>query len=189
MNRKKVLIRLIIITLIVITITFVTIKIVTNAKQFEIPLDEEELSKEEYNEQRRKEKEDWIKNNKSESLTNTFAENNNTLVDELITPYEEMNNKLDNEANKMQEIIDRFYSEEYKKLSAEMNKNVDNMSYNELCKQEYTKKIFDLIIDIIKNKEITIEEKELLKEFLHEQYYFIEDDYYTKLKFDEVLAE
>lgn len=103
--------------------------------------------------------------------------------------YSQTDGELEEKANKMQEIINRFYREEYTQLSAELNENIDKMSYNEICKQEYTKKIFELIIDIIKNKDITVEEENILKDFLDEQYFFIKDDSSMKLKFDEVLAD
>lgn len=189
MKRKKILIGLIIFTILFVIITFAIIKISVNAEALKTPV-EDEISDIEYNEKRKKKKEEWLKNNKSDASTNLITESDTSLLgDELMNRYSQTDGELEEKANKMQEIINRFYREEYTQLSAELNENIDKMSYNEICKQEYTKKIFELIIDIIKNKDITVEEENILKDFLDEQYFFIKDDSSMKLKFDEVLAD
>ena len=57
------------------------------------------------------------------------------------------------------------------------------MSLNELYSQTYAEELFELIIDIIKNKDITNDEKAVLKEFLNDQYYFLKEGSEIKLKF------
>lgn len=187
MEKKRMLIILSTFILFLLIITLIIIKTGVMAKMFEIPV-EKEITDEEYNEQRKKEKEEWKNNHQSNNSANLVSEDNTLLENELIDKYNEVENEVNAKGNKMDEIINRFYSEEYSLLSAQMIENMDKMSYNELCEQEYTQKIFDLIIDIIKNKDITEEEKNLLKEFLYNQYYFIENDSTIKLKFDEVLS-
>lgn len=61
------------------------------------------------------------------------------------------------------------------------------MSLNELYSQTYAEELFELIIDIIKNKDITNDEKAVLKEFLNDQYYFLKEGSEIKLKFEEIL--
>lgn len=60
------------------------------------------------------------------------------------------------------------------------------MYIDELYNQPSTKRIFELIIDIIENKTITDEEKNILKEFLNLQYYVIDAET-LKLKIQKVL--
>ena len=58
---------------------------------------------------------------------------------------------------------------------------------NTLYQQPYAKELFELIIDVIKNKNISENEKNLLKEFLQSQYTLYKNDSEMKAKFDEVL--
>lgn len=56
----------------------------------------------------------------------------------------------------------------------------------ELYSQPYAEELFELIIDVIKNKDISDEEREILKELLDLQYVLIKNPT-MKTKFDEVL--
>lgn len=68
----------------------------------------------------------------------------------------------------------------------QFNENSNKMYIDELYNQPSTKRIFELIIDIIENKTITDEEKNILKEFLNLQYYVIDAET-LKLKIQKVL--
>lgn len=149
---------------------------------------EEELSREEFNKKRQREKEEWINSQMSISSTYSSSNENTTIDKELIDKYIRGENEAKEERKKIDEIIDRFYPEKNKELSNKMSKNADKMSLDELYDQEYSREFFSLIINIIKNKDITIEEKNILKEFLEQPYYDIKNPE-MKLKFEEVLSE
>ena len=86
----------------------------------------------------------------------------------------------------MEKIIKKFHEKEYMELSMQVNENANKMSANELYNQPYTERIFSLIIDVIKNKDITEEEKNILKKFLNEQSKYMENDSKIKKQIEEL---
>lgn len=179
MNKKRILV-LSIIGMLIIPITVLATRNIGIAV-------ERVVSKEEFDEQRSQEKENWINNQNSDEITYSSLNNNDSEDISLINKYTEKENEVNSNRNTMEEIINRFYADKYKEISVKIEENADKMSLSELYTQPYTEELFDLIIDIIKNKNITTAEKDILKEFLDEQSAFIKENSAMQLKFDEIL--
>lgn len=150
---------------------------------------EKVMTEEEFNEQRKQEKENWINEHKLDTSTYSTVNKNAKIDTELIDKYERGEKEANNSGKAMEEIINKFYKDEYKILSAKIAENSDNMSLNELYSQAYTEELFNIIMDIILNKDITSDEKAVLKEFLNDQYYFLKEGSEMKSKFEEILKE
>ena len=125
--------------------------------------------------------------NVSESNNSISSNSNNNGDDELINKLEESQKESDEKMYKILEIINRYYEEKCTNIINLMQENSSKMSANELYQQPYAKEFFELVIDIIKNKDISENEKNLLKEFLQSQYTLYKNDSEMKAKFDEVL--
>lgn len=151
-----------------------------------IKVQDESLSKEELDKQRQQDKLNWINSNK-ESVSAQSIDTDTSSDSTIIEKSKEAEKSSNEKGKNVDEIICRFYKADYERLSREVQKNADSMPLTELYSQPYTEELFELIIDIIKNKDITNEEKDALKEFLNMQYAFIKDGSSMKLKFDEVL--
>ena len=145
------------------------------------------IAKEEFNKQRQQEKENWINEHKSDTSTYSSINSTPQIDTELINKNEIEEKEANDSIETIEKIVNRFYEEEYKVLSAKIAENSDKMSLNELYSQTYAEELFELIIDIIKNKDITNDEKAVLKEFLNDQYYFLKEGSEIKLKFEEIL--
>ena len=193
MKNKKLLIFLIIALVIIVLIP---IAVIANKKVFNSPIgvkvvDYEEQRKK--NEERaEKEKQERIAElmsnmNVSESNNSISSNSNNNGDDELINKLEESQKESDEKMYKILEIINRYYEEKCTNIINLMQENSSKMSANELYQQPYAKEFFELVIDIIKNKDISENEKNLLKEFLQSQYTLYKNDSEMKAKFDEVL--
>lgn len=187
MSKKRIFVILIIFVILSLITIFCILHKNVFAEIFSITV-QDEITDQEYEAQRKQKKLDYINNQKTNISSTYMATEDDSLIDgELLSISVEKENTVNNKGNKIEKIINKFYSEEYNILAIEMAENADQMSLNELYKQKYTEELFDLIIDIIKNKDITIEEKSLLKEFLADQYYFLEENSSMQLKFNEVL--
>lgn len=193
MKNKKLLIFLIIALVIIILIP---VAVIANKKVFNSPIgvkvvDYEEQRKK--NEERaEKEKQERIAElmsnmNVSESNYSISANSNNNGDDELINKLEESQKESDEKMNKILEIMNRYYEEKCTNIINLMQENSSKMPGNELYQQPYAKEFFELVIDVIKNKNISENEKTLLKEFLQSQYTSYKNDSEMKAKFDEVL--
>ena len=193
MKNKKVLIILIIALVIIVLIP---IAVMANKKVFNSPIGVKVVD---YEEQRKKneeraerEKQERIAElmsnmNVSESNYSISANSDNNGDDELINKLEKSQKESDEKMNKILEIMNRYYEEKCTDIMHLMQENSSKMSANELYQQPYAKEIFELIIDVIKNKDISENEKNLLKEFLQSQYTLYKNDSEMKAKFDEVL--
>ena len=193
MKNKKVLIILIIALVIIVLIP---IAVMANKKVFNSPIgvkvvDYEEQRKK--NEERaEKEKQERIAElmsnmNVSESNYSISANSDNNGDDELINKSKESQKEYNEEMNNILEIMNRYYEEKCTNIINLMQENSSKMPGNELYQQPYAKEFFELVIDVIKNKDISENEKSLLKEFLQSQYTLYKDDSEMKAKFDEVL--
>lgn len=193
MKNKKLLIFLIIALVIIVLIP---VAVMANKKVFNSPIgvkvvDYEEQRKK--NEERaEKEKQERIAElmsnmNVSESNYSINTNSDNNEDDELINKLEESQKESDEKMNKILEIMNRYYEEKCTNIINLMQENSSKMSANELYQQPYAKELFELIIDVIKNKNISENEKNLLKEFLQSQYTLYKNDSEMKAKFDEVL--
>ena len=193
MKNKKLLIFLIIVLVIIVLIP---VAVMANKKVFNSPIgvkvvDYEEQRKK--NEERaEKEKQERIAElmsnmNVSESNYSINTNSDNNEDDELINKLEESQKESDEKMNKILEIMNRYYEEKCTNIINLMQENSSKMSANELYQQPYAKELFELIIDVIKNKNISENEKNLLKEFLQSQYTLYKNDSEMKAKFDEVL--
>lgn len=193
MKNKKVLIILIIALVIIVLIP---IAVMANKKVFNSPIGVKVVD---YEEQRKKneeraerEKQERIAElmsnmNVSESNYSISANSDNNGDDELINKLEKSQKESDEKMNKILEIMNRYYEEKCTNIINLMQKNSSKMSGNELYQQPYAKEFFELVIDVIKNKDISENEKNLLKEFLQSQYTLYKNDSEMKAKFDEVL--
>ena len=145
---------------------------------------EKVLSKQEFEAHRQAEKEgitkELIKDNDS-------SKNNNQEDDYLTKEHERLKKESDEQYNKIENIIEKFHSKEYKESKAKMIKNQSKMSGDELYQQPYTKNIINLVIDIIENKKIDSKEKETLKEFIKEQVVNYKDDVEMNEKMNKAL--
>ena len=193
MKNKKLLIFLIIALVIIVLIP---VAVMANKKVFNSPIgvkvvDYEEQRKK--NEERaEKEKQERIAElmsnmNVSESNYSISANSDNNGDDELINKSKESQKEYNEEMNKILEIMNRYYEEKCTNIINLMQENSDKMPGNELYQQPYAKEFFELVIDVIKNKDISENEKNLLKEFLQSQYTLYKNDSEMKAKFDEVL--
>lgn len=177
---KKILLIIIIACIILITIA------VFASKNIGIPV-EQVLSKEEVNREREEEKQNWIKNQESKISTFSVQEDTQEIDEEDLEKYEEVEDRVNQKGNEMDEIIKRFYPEEYDSILKSIEENENKMSLSELYSQPYSVRLFEIIIDIINNKNITEDEKNILKEFLDQQYYFINNDAEVKNEIAEIL--
>lgn len=166
MKNKTILIILITLALICIPIVIIGIK----DKRI-VP--EKVLLKQEFEAQRQAEKE---KITKELINNNDFSKNSNQEDDYLTKEHERLKKESDEQYNKIENIIEKFHSKEYKESKAKMIENQSKMSGDELYQQPYTKNIIHLVIDIIENKNIDSKEKETLKEFIKEQVVNYKDD-------------
>ena len=98
-----------------------------------------------------------------------------------------MKKESDEQYKKIENIIEKFHSKEYKESKAKMIENQSKMSGDELYQQPYTKNIINLVIDIIENKNIDSKEKETLKEFIKEQVVNYKDDVEMNEKMNKAL--
>lgn len=177
---KKILLIIIIACIILIPIA------VFASKNIGIPV-EQVLSKEEVNREREEEKQNWIKNQESKISTFSVQEDTQEIDEEDLEKYEEVEDRVNQKGNEMDEIIKRFYPEEYDSILKSIEENENKMSLSELYSQPYSVRLFEIIIDIINNKNITEDEKNILKEFLDQQYYFINNDAEVKNEIAEIL--
>lgn len=169
--------------LIIIIACIILIPIFVYASKFiGIPI-EKTISKEEVDKERKEEKENWIKNQEYMNSELPNQEIDNVTLDKYAIKETEANEL----GSKMDEIIKRFYPEEYNSILESIKDNSDKMSLNELYMQPYSLRLFEIIIDIIKNKDITENEKSILKDFLNEQYYFLNNDSEVKKEIQEIL--
>lgn len=177
---KKILLIIIIACIILIPIA------VFASKNIGIPV-EQVLSKEEVNKEREEEKQNWIKSQESKISTFSVQEDTQEIDEEDLEKYEEVEDRVNQKGNEMDEIIKRFYPEEYDSILKSIEENENKMSLSELYSQPYSVRLFEIIIDIINNKNITEDEKNILKEFLDQQYYFINNDAEVKNEIAEIL--
>lgn len=177
MKNKTILIILITLALICISIVIIGIK----DKRI-VP--EKVLSKQEFEAQRQAEKEKITK----ELINNIDSSKNSNQEDDYLTKeYERLKKESDEQYNKIENIIEKFHSKEYKESKAKMIENQSKMSGDELYQQPYTKNIIHLVIDIIENKNIDSKEKETLKEFIKEQVVNYKDDVEMNEKMNKAL--
>lgn len=179
MNKRKIILVIIIIIVIIIPLS------VFASRNFKIALDKG-ISSDELKKQLNEEKKEWIKNNEYKNDDYKYVYENNKIIDEQVEKYKEVENKINDEFLKMEKIIKKFHEKEYMELSMQVNENANKMSANELYNQPYTERIFSLIIDVIKNKDITEEEKNILKKFLNEQSKYMENDSKIKKQIEEL---
>ena len=194
MKNKKLLIFLIIALVIIILIP---VAVIANKKIFNSPIGVKVVD---YEEQRKKNEEraekakqerisELMANmNVSESNYSISANSANNEDDEVINKLKESQKESEEKMNKILEIMNRYYEEKCTNIINLMQENSDKMPGNELYQQPYAKEFFELVIDVIKNKNISENEKTLLKEFLQSQYTSYKNDSEMKAKFDEVLA-
>ena len=174
MKNKIILIILIALALICIPIVIIGIK----DKRI---LPEKVLSKQEFEAQRRVEKEEITK----ELINNNDSSKNNNQEDDYLTKeHERLKKESDEQYNKIENIIEKFHSKEYKESKAKMIENQSKMSGDELYQQPYTKNIINLVIE---NKNIDSKEKETLKEFIKEQAVNYKDDVEMNEKMNKAL--
>lgn len=184
MKSKKVILTILILLIVLLLLIPVTILATQNIG---IRV-EKVLSREELDEQRQQDKINWINNNKQNISVHSIHTDTDKTSDPVIIDKSKDAQKSANEKGEnIDEIICRFYKDDYERLSVEIQKNADSMPLTELYSQPYAEELFGLIIDIIENKNITNEEKDTLKEFLNMQYAFIKDGSSMKSKFDSVL--
>ena len=194
MKNKKLLIFLIIALVIIILIP---VAVIANKKIFNSPIGVKVVD---YEEQRKKNEERAEKAKQeriaelmanmdvSESNYSISANSANNGDDEVINKLKESQKESEEKMNKILEIMNRYYEEKCTNILNLMQENSSKMPGNELYQQPYAKELFKLIIDVIKNKDISENEKNLLKEFLQSQYTSYKNDSEMKAKFDEVLA-
>lgn len=129
---------------------------------------EKNIAKEEYNEKRQKEKENWL--NSPESNIVTYSGNERAdEIDGLVQEYIESELESQDQQNQMDQVMKRYYEKEYLSLKTLVQENSDKMSQPELYEQSYVHEFFYLVIDVVKNKPITQQEKNVLIDFLKEQ--------------------
>lgn len=184
MNKKIFLI--VFITILFLVVLLISVPKVVQSKMNNRILVEQPLSKDEFNAKRQKEKEEWTNSQKSND-TLYYSTENIQEDTQLIEEYSKTEEEELKKASKREEIMNRFYKGEYKSLSDKILENSDKMSINELYLQPYTEEFFRLIIDVMKNKDITNEEKDILKEYLIQQYDWMFNDSKIKLEIEEVL--
>ena len=184
MNKKIFLI--ILLTILFLIVLLIVVPIVVQSKMNDRILIEQPLSQEEFNTKRQQEKDEW-KNSQKYNDRLYFSTENISEDTQLIEEYNKTEEEELKEASKREEIMNRFYEEKYKSLSEKIQENSDKMSINELYSQPYTEEFFRLIIDVVKNKDITNEEKDLLKEFLVQQYDWMFENSKIKTEIEEVL--
>ena len=177
MKNKTILIIFIALALICIPIVIIGIK-------YKRIVPEKVLSKQEFEAQRQAEKE---KITKELIKDNDSSKNNNQEDDYLTKEHERLKKESDEQYNKIENIIEKFHSKEYKESKAKMIENQSKMSGDELYQQPYTKNIINLVIDIIENKNIYSKEKETLKEFIKEQVVNYKDDVEMNEKMNKAL--
>lgn len=178
MNKKVIIILLILLVLIVMLVPM----IVWARANLGIPI-EKAVSKEEFENVREQEKIDWMNNQQKKN--NIYSEKKNETIDQsMINTINE--EEVYSEGKKIDEILCRFYKDKYTSLTAKIEENQNEMPLIELYSQPYAEELFELIIDVIKNKDISDEEREILKELLDLQYVLIKNPT-MKTKFDEVL--
>lgn len=184
MKNKKILILLLIIFIIISIILPITVSAI-KAGRVRMP---RLLSNEELEEKRKNEKMNMIELAKSEIQNyskETYNAENNEIDDELINKA----SKVSEEEKEFKNIICKYYKDDYENLIEQINNNSDKMSLSELYSQDYSKKFFNLIIDIIENKDITDKEKEILKEMLNQQHKFMKKDSDIRLKIEKILSK
>lgn len=183
MKNKKLIILLIVVLILLFSIPI----IVAGFPNFIISV-EKILTEEETRQKREEERANWLNSVRSEETqVTTYTEDEKISIDEtLLEKSKVIEKETKEERNKMDEIIKRFYKDEYEELLKQFTENANKMYIDELYNQPSTKRIFELILDVIENENITNEEKTILKEFLDLQYYVIEDNT-LKSKIENVL--
>lgn len=177
-KKRKTILIIIFLTLLVLILTSIPLIVTASRKNNSIPtLDEKTMieSSQKAKEEELAYKAKWAeehKSNSNEYIVNTYS----TETDEVL----ENARKNSEEKNQKQiDIIKRYYSEEYEKLSKEINEYYENSFVIDLGESpllEQEKELYDLVLKILENEKLSDEDTSLLKEYIAGKMYNIQKD-------------
>lgn len=196
MNRKIKKNILLIVCLLILILAIIVVPLLVNAsKEYkQIPkLDDEAIAEANQKERERElaYKENFAEEHKNNSSINISSENttNNSSYepDEVM---EEAKKQAEDKSNKQNNIIKKYYPEEYEKISKEINDYYNNTFVIDLKNSpllESEKELYNLVLKILENENLSDEENTLLKDYISGQMFNIEKDEGLKARADKIL--
>ena len=127
------------------------------------------------NERALAEKENFAKTHQANGIStqvdNSEQNNNIPLLDENLA-------KADEEEQKFIEIIKKYYPNEFEKILEESKTEQDTgiVEITSSPLKDYEKKLYDLVLKILENENLTEEESNILKQYIHNNMYNIKKD-------------
>lgn len=145
------------------------------------------LTNEEINQIILKDKKDFEeKENKKDDNSNNDLIVDQKQINSLNKEINEIQKENEDNERKVVNIINKYYSNELKKIIADIEKESDRIYYNSIPESE--KKLYYLIVDIIvSKKDLSNDEKEILKDYLQERVGNAKGDLKLQTAIDSVL--
>ena len=188
--KKKTKIIILIVVLLIIMLIPIGISIASSLNiHFKSDKEIAQANKEE-NEKALEEKANFANTHSSNSAGKIATQTNNAkevdipLLDEKLQESNEKEQKLI-------EIIKRFYSNEFDAVLAE-SKNEQDTGIVEMTSsplKDYEKTMYDIVLKILEEENLTEEETNLLKEYINSNMYNIEKDEELNIRAENVLAQ
>ena len=130
----------------------------------------------------------WAEEHKNNSNIETSSkEMLNNSLDETIELSRQM---AEEKSTRQNNIIKKYYPEEYKRVSEAINEYYNNLLIIDLKNSplfESEKELYDLALNILENENLSNEDETLLKDFIQGQMYNIKKDSILKSRADKIL--
>lgn len=181
-KNKKLIIVIIIILLLVIMIPIVVFSI----KKFEQPNFDINIAEENEKENQRllEEKKEFEKNPQNvKEITDSSKISKSEEIE-----YDESQQEINKKEEKIKSIMNRYYEKEFKRILEDINK--ENTGLVDIKSDSIPKaeaELYDLIMKVLEEKELTENEAEVLKDFLNIQQENIKKDNKLKVRFEKIL--
>lgn len=188
--KKKTKIIILIVVLLIIMLIPIGISAASGLK-IHFKSDEEiAQANEEENERALKEKANFANTHSANSASKISTQTNN--AEEVDIPLlDEKLQESDEKEQKLIEIVKRFYPNEFDAVLAE-SKNEEDAGMVEMTSsplKNYERTMYDIVLKILEEENLTEEETNLLKEYINSNMYNIEKDEELNTRAENVLAQ
>lgn len=189
MKNKKILISLIILILLLIIVPAIvwgTKEIVQNPVLSKTEIEEANQKERERALEEKKKFEEEHKNNSSTSSAVQYSSTNITERDEMI---DQARDEVKNMVDRTGKIINTYYPEEYKEVKNKLEIEMQNSDLKEIYSEltEGRKSKYELILKILEEKELSEEDKNILKDYIANNILDIELDEDLGIRANDIL--
>lgn len=110
--------------------------------------------------------------------------------EEELQTFQNEKQEVENKENKIKEIMNRYYSEEFNEILNDIENNYNNQGVVDIKKDPIPTceaKLYDIIMKVLEEKDLSDEDANVLKDFISQQKDTINKDSSLKVRADKIL--